>query len=464
MGSAADLMQKADQARNSARTLLAAGDADGACNRAYFSLFLTARACLIAADGTTGNEIGGDKGQVIHALRGLIDEPAVKKELFSAWIEAGDCRLQADLGQAVSAETAGSLLARIEALVASLKRRIPTDDRETAAKTALVLATDYSAIGHLKRARIGTRHEPLLPTLIRGVLPQAAPYFAGRAAPSLDEQTQTAFANLHWLEFGASSWRTAEAHWPGLRDLVAGHDRTELWVDPDPNSQLAMLFLLDYLGDDAETLWLYQSPTRLGGHPAEHSLTSVVPLRQVEPIDTAIASRIWHAYAAPAPEGVSAFLDTDPERFPLVSGALLALLRELPSLRDGLGATQRWMVQGLAEGAETTRDLFRAPFWEKQPSVYRPWEVEQILDDLCRCRRPAISGLQERPDTHGDLDRHRRFLESRLTLTDFGRDLLAGKADFAQENKIDRYWGGTRLTNDTLWRWDSERRRLKLSA
>ncbi len=51
-------------------------------------------------------------------------------------------------------------------------------------------------------------------------------------------------------------------------------------------------------------------------------------------------------------------------------------------------------------------------------------------------------------------DRHEAYLGSELTLTKFGKSILAHKEDFSRHNPIDRWWGGTRLTNDRLWRWD----------
>ena len=41
-----------------------------------------------------------------------------------------------------------------------------------------------------------------------------------------------------------------------------------------------------------------------------------------------------------------------------------------------------------------------------------------------------------------------------LTLTPLGANVLAGRDDFARPNRIDRWWGGTHLTNDALWRYD----------
>ena len=43
------LLAKAEQAAASALVLLEIGDADGACNRAYFAMFDAARAALMAA-------------------------------------------------------------------------------------------------------------------------------------------------------------------------------------------------------------------------------------------------------------------------------------------------------------------------------------------------------------------------------------------------------------------------------
>jgi hypothetical protein len=50
--------------------------------------------------------------------------------------------------------------------------------------------------------------------------------------------------------------------------------------------------------------------------------------------------------------------------------------------------------------------------------------------------------------------RHKAVLRSRLSLTEFGEAIVAHKEDFSRHNPIDRWWGGTRLTNDRMWRWN----------
>ena len=73
------------------------------------------------------------------------------------------------------------------------------------------------------------------------------------------------------------------------------------------------------------------------------------------------------------------------------------------------------------------------------------------------------AGLAEGPFTlemHDDRERRNRYFESQLTLTAHGNAILAGTEDFTQHNPIHRWWGGTELTNDRLWRWDASSQSL----
>jgi hypothetical protein len=72
-------------------------------------------------------------------------------------------------------------------------------------------------------------------------------------------------------------------------------------------------------------------------------------------------------------------------------------------------------------------------------------------------QRQALAGLDEELRTmerENLRDRETAYRRSELTLTKFGKSILAHKEDFSGYNPIDRWWGGTRLTNDRLWRWD----------
>ncbi|WP_169822890.1 hypothetical protein [Methyloligella halotolerans] len=47
-----------------------------------------------------------------------------------------------------------------------------------------------------------------------------------------------------------------------------------------------------------------------------------------------------------------------------------------------------------------------------------------------------------------------------MGLSEFGKAVVMGEADRYSENSIDRWWGGTHLTDDNLWRWDREAQEL----
>jgi hypothetical protein len=73
-------------------------------------------------------------------------------------------------------------------------------------------------------------------------------------------------------------------------------------------------------------------------------------------------------------------------------------------------------------------------------------------------RDPAVAGLDDelrtiRQDNH--LDRDSAYKRSRLSLTEFGKAVVDHRDDFSRHNPIDRWWGGTHLTNDRLWRYRS---------
>jgi hypothetical protein len=93
--------------------------------------------------------------------------------------------------------------------------------------------------------------------------------------------------------------------------------------------------------------------------------------------------------------------------------------------------------------------------------VFHYWEIGELLDGLARC--PVISGLDDGPfslEMHNDESRHERYKRSRLSLTDQGKAVLAGQKDFRRHNPIRRWWGGTELTSEQLWRWDAQSRSL----
>ncbi|MCP3445460.1 hypothetical protein [Bradyrhizobium sp. CCGUVB14] len=152
---------------------------------------------------------------------------------------------------------------------------------------------------------------------------------------------------------------------------------------------------------------------------------------------------------------------------PQLSPYATALLEELPRPSSGLGATELRILQLIARGGLQPFDVFPGRQKHAELHVYGYWEVGELLDGLARCDKPAVAGLDEGPfslEMHNDSDRLQRYKQSRLSLTEFGKAVLGGDQNFRQHNRIDRWWGGTRLTNERLWRWDGETHSLVAPA
>lgn len=135
--------------------------------------------------------------------------------------------------------------------------------------------------------------------------------------------------------------------------------------------------------------------------------------------------------------------------------ALLELLAELPSPSTGLGATETRFLEMLARGYANTNALFHLRS-QRRTFVFGETELGWLFEGLALGPKPAVAGLGDELrtiDRENLRARHQVYLRSRLSLTEFGKAVLAHEEDFSRYNPIDRWWGGTHLTNDRLWRY-----------
>jgi hypothetical protein len=84
------------------------------------------------------------------------------------------------------------------------------------------------------------------------------------------------------------------------------------------------------------------------------------------------------------------------------------------------------------------------------------------LDELAYLPAPAVAGLEGQfgLKMYEYRDRLARYKQGKLKLTPLGEAILARAEDFSRHNPIHRWWGGTELTNQRLWRWDPVNRDL----
>jgi hypothetical protein len=329
--------------------------------------------------------------------------------------------------------------------------------------TRLILTTDDSGAGSLRPAGIADIVLPFGIRFVWGPLPSDAELATFLGARS----TKRGSPDSHWLQFvHPRHLEAVEGQDLVLIDLCARCETIELWVDPDPNAQLTLIWLLDYLQHHpkiALKLKLVQADVRIANHSPEELARWRLPAVKILNHHLETASAAWQAYRAPTPRDWFNLLGSDLHVLPQLRQTVLELLEELPLDATGLGATEMRMLELISVGNAGPFDVFPGHRKRNTRRVFGYWEVGCLLDGLVHCPAPAVSGLDEGPFTlamHEDRNRHERYERSELKLTALGKAILARTADFSRHNPIHRWWGGTELTNDRLWRWDSANRTL----
>lgn len=119
-----DLMAKAVQAAASARVLLDTGDADGACNRAYYAMFDAARAVLLAS----GADVGKTHKGVLNAFsERLVKNGHLPKEMGRLLKHAETFRYVADYeGDPVELNDAQTQVEQAETFVSAMRAEYPS--------------------------------------------------------------------------------------------------------------------------------------------------------------------------------------------------------------------------------------------------------------------------------------------------------------------------------------------------
>lgn len=119
---AQDLMAKAVQAVSSAKLLLEAGDADGACNRAYYAMFDAARAALLVS----GHDAGKTHKGVLNAFSDrLVKSGLLSKDMGRLLKHAETFRYVADYeGDSVGLSDAREMVEQAETFVSAMRTQV----------------------------------------------------------------------------------------------------------------------------------------------------------------------------------------------------------------------------------------------------------------------------------------------------------------------------------------------------
>ena len=168
--------------------------------------------------------------------------------------------------------------------------------------TRLILTADDTGAGSLRAAGIADIVLPFDIRFVWGPLPSDAELATFLEARSTKHDSP----GSHWLDFVCPlHLGEIEGINLGLIDFCERCETIELWVDPEPNAQLTLIWLLDYLrrhGKTASKLTLVQADVRIGKHLPEEVAGWRLPAVKMLNHHLETASAAWQAYRAPTPQ------------------------------------------------------------------------------------------------------------------------------------------------------------------
>lgn len=242
------------------------------------------------------------------------------------------------------------------------------------------------------------------------------------------------------------------------------HAELTLWFEHDLYDQLQLLQLLAWLAErdpGATRLSLICHRAFVAEESAEELRARWPARHPITAAQLALGRHAWTAFTSHTPEPLEALRRGDTAALPFLAEALERLCEEYPGAGDGLSRTARQALEAAAAGVNDPGALFRAVLAREASPFLGDASFWRVLGELTGGPRPLLAVAGGGPFRPLAPASGRRPEAQPLHLTDDGRAVLAGSADFVVWNGIDRWLGGVHLRPDHLWRWDRAAGRLR---
>lgn len=174
-----------------------------------------------------------------------------------------------------------------------------------------------------------------------------------------------------------------------------------------------------------------------------------------------LAMEAWDAYRSPDPTAIEDLLATDTSALPYLAPALRRHLQRFPSVRNGLGRSEQEALDAISQGYTNFTDLFARVSDMEETPYFGDTMLFSEVDEMVGEKGLLAVGLAmtEPFEQHEWPSRKLRVMS--FHLTDTGRDVREGRADWVRIHGIDRWLGGVHLQgSESPWRWDEDRQTL----
>ena len=136
-------------------------------------------------------------------------------------------------------------------------------------------------------------------------------------------------------------------------------------------------------------------------------------------------------------------------------------LEDFPQVHGGLSRTEKQLVEVIRDGMHTPFEIFIAAQERESAPFLGDTSVWETLRYLSASEAPLLewAGGAFRLPNGGKPGEE--FQRQSVHLTELGKEVVAGRADWIAINGIDRWLGGVHLEGHSVpWRWEERRGRL----
>lgn len=306
-----------------------------------------------------------------------------------------------------------------------------------------------SVVGTFRQVKFPGAYLPWRDVLHDGPVPQTS------TLSELSDVRAQALAGFGW----GDSYQKTRAGFAARDQALENfrqHEEVVLWFEHDLYDQLQLIQLLDWFAQQELgkiKLSLIQIDSFPGVKPfyglgqlSGPQLARLFPTRAtVTSAHLSAAREAWQAFCASDPAALQEQARQKSPALPFLAAALQRFLEEYPWASDGLSRTERQLLQAAAGGKRKRTEIY----FESRKQEDMPWGDASVflrMEWLSSGPKPALQTTQK----------------DEYVITDHGRQLLAGQADWIKlHGGINRWLGGVHLAGEQpQWRWDGNKKTL----
>jgi hypothetical protein len=170
-----------------------------------------------------------------------------------------------------------------------------------------------------------------------------------------------------------------------------------------------------------------------------------------------LAREGWTTYTRPEPTSMNEFTHRLQEQSNPLATVFSWVLEEYPSLHNGLSRMEECMLREVGEGNSIAQIVGRVMGYSED-CIGDQFLFERMWG-FASDQSSAIQMIDGTPLS--TVESARAFVQSRVRLTEFGRQLLGAGTDYVAANGLNRWVGGVHLSGRAIpWRYDVKAQRV----